>query len=82
MSDIKDYFRLILYWNQLPACPSRSGSFHIGKDYNWNFSDLYRKMRVTLGGGVRSMVYELVVRTDIGVSEEGGEVQMFFNHPY
>ena len=50
--------------------------------HNWNFSDLYRKMGVTLGGGVRTMVYELVVRTDIAVSEEGGEVQMFFNHLY
>ncbi len=50
--------------------------------HNWSFSDQYRKMRVTLGGGVRAMVYELVVRTDIGASEEDSEVQMFFNSPH
>jgi hypothetical protein len=31
-----------------------------------------------VGGGVR----ELVIRVDVGVTEEGGEVQMFFNHPF
>jgi hypothetical protein len=31
---------------------------------------------------VRAMVYELVIRVDVGVSEEGSEVQMFFNHPF
>ena len=35
-----------------------------------------------LGGGIRAMVYELVVRVDLAFSEEGGEVQMFFNHPF
>ena len=33
MSDIKDYFRLISYWNQLSAHSSPSGSFHIGEDF-------------------------------------------------
>jgi hypothetical protein len=31
---------------------------------------------------VYALVYELVIRVDFGVSGEGGEVQMFFNHPF
>ena len=31
---------------------------------------------------VCALVYELVIRVDFGVSEEGGEVQMFFKHPF
>jgi len=49
---------------------------------NWSFNDLHKKMKVSVGGGVRLLVYELVIRVDVGVSEEGGEVQMFFNHPF
>jgi Omp85 superfamily domain len=49
---------------------------------NWSFSDLHKKMKVSVGGSVRAMVYELVIRVDMGFSEEGGEVQMFFNHPF
>ncbi len=33
MNDYKDYFRLILCWNQLPPHSRVSGSFHIGKDW-------------------------------------------------
>ena len=47
-----------------------------------SFSELHKKMKVSLGGGVRVMVYELIIRVDVGVSEEGGELQMFFNHPF
>ena len=35
MNDSKDYFRLILCWNQLPAHSRASGSFHIGEDCYW-----------------------------------------------
>ncbi|MEH6570681.1 MAG: BamA/TamA family outer membrane protein [Halioglobus sp.] len=49
---------------------------------NWSFSDLHKKMKVSVGGSVRAMVYELVIRVDLGVSDEGGELQMFFNHPF
>jgi hypothetical protein len=35
-----------------------------------------------VGGGVRALVYELVIRVNVGVTEEGGKVQMFFNHPF
>jgi hypothetical protein len=38
-------------------------------------------MKVTARGSARAMVYELVVLVDMGFSEEGGEIQMFFNHP-
>ena len=33
MNDYKDYFRLTLYWKQLPVFSSVSGSSHIGKDW-------------------------------------------------
>jgi len=49
---------------------------------NWSFDDLHKKMKYSVGGSVRLMVYELVIRVDVGVSEEGGELQMFFNHPF
>ena len=49
---------------------------------NWSFSDLHKKMKVSVGGSVRAIVYELVIRVDMGVSDEGGELQMFFNHPF
>jgi hypothetical protein len=49
---------------------------------NWSFSDLHKNMKTSVGGSVRAMVYELVIRVDVGASEEGGEIQMFFNHPF
>ena len=49
---------------------------------NWSFNDLHKKMKVSVGGGVRAMVYEVVIRVDVGASEEGGQLQMFFNHPF
>ena len=31
---------------------------------------------------MRAMVYELVIRVDVRVFDEGGELQMIFNHPF
>ena len=48
----------------------------------FSFSELHKDMKVSVGGSVRAMVYELIIRVDVGASEEGGEIQMFFNHPF
>ncbi|MEH6616274.1 MAG: hypothetical protein V7699_00390 [Porticoccus sp.] len=49
---------------------------------NWNFNDLHSSMKVSAGTGVRLNVFGLIIRMDGAVSEEGGAVQMFFNHTY
>ncbi len=86
-------YRYIPKWNPFPNIPLVNtlhipwwqwvGFVEVGRVApKWNFRDLHKKMKVSLGGGIRAMVYELVVRVDVAVSEEGGEVQMFFNHPF
>ena len=49
---------------------------------NWSVSDLHKDMKVSVGGGIRALVSGLIIRVDAGVSDEGGEIQMFFNHPF
>lgn len=86
-------YRYIPRWNPFPDIPLIKtlhipwwqwvGFVEVGRVAdNWSFSDLHSKMKISLGGSVRAMVYELVVRVDLGFSEEGGEVQMFFNQPF
>ena len=47
---------------------------------NYSFSDLHSNMKVSVGAGIRVSVEGLIVRADSAVSEDGGEVQMFFGH--
>jgi len=86
-------YRYMPNWNPFPDIPLINtlhipwwqlvGYAEVGRVAdNWSFSDLHKKMKVTVGGSVRAMVYELVVRVDVGVSEEGSEIAMFFNHPF
>jgi len=49
---------------------------------NWSFNDLHKDMKVSAGLGVRINVFGLIIRADGSVSEDGGAVQMFFNHTY
>jgi hypothetical protein len=49
---------------------------------NWSINDLHSSMKVSAGAGVRLNVFGLIIRMDGAVSEEGGAVQMFFNHTY
>lgn len=86
-------YRYMPKWNPFPKIPLVNvlhipwwqwvGFVEVGRVAdNWSVSDLHEDMKVSIGGSVRAMVYELVVRMDVGFSEEGGEIQMFFNHPF
>lgn len=86
-------YRYMPKWNPFPQIPLINtlhipwwqwvGFLEVGRVAdNWSFSDLHKKMKVSAGGSVRAMVYELVIRVDLGFSEEGSEIQMFFNHPF
>jgi len=59
------------------------GFIEVGRvNDQYDLAELHSSMKTSVGGGVRALVYELVIRVDAAVSEEGGEVQMFFNHPF
>jgi hypothetical protein len=59
------------------------GFIEVGRvNDQYDLAQLHSSMKTSVGGGVRALVYELVIRVDVAVSEEGGEVQMFFNHPF
>lgn len=49
---------------------------------NWSVSDLHHTMKTTIGAGIRLSVSGLVIRADMAASDEGGEMQMFFNHTF
>jgi hypothetical protein len=49
---------------------------------HWSLSELHTDMKWTAGLGLRAFVNGLVVRADIGFSQEGGEVQMMVSHPF
>jgi hypothetical protein len=49
---------------------------------HWNLSDLHTDMKWSAGLGLRAFVNGLVVRADVGFSQEGGEVQMMVSHPF
>jgi len=49
---------------------------------HWNLSDLHTDMKWSAGLGLRAFVSGLVVRADLGFSQEGGEVQMMVSHPF
>lgn len=48
----------------------------------YDLAELHSNMKTTVGGGIRALVYELVIRADFALSQEGAEVQMFFRHPF
>lgn len=86
-------YRYIPRWNPLPSIPYVNqlyipwwqwvGFVEAGRvNDEWDVSELHSDMKLTVGGGVRALVYELVVRADLGISEEGMELQMFFNQPF
>ncbi|NVK40301.1 MAG: BamA/TamA family outer membrane protein [Oceanospirillaceae bacterium] len=86
-------YRYIPKWNALSEVPLISslgipwwqwvGFLEVGRVADkWSLGELHRDMKVSLGGGVRALVYGLVIRVDAGVSEEGGAVQMFFRQPF
>ena len=86
-------YRYMPKWNPLGDIPLINklfipwwqwvGFIEVGRvNDQYDLSELHSSMKTSVGGGVRALVYELVIRVDVAVSEEGGEVQMFFNHPF
>lgn len=49
---------------------------------DFNLEELHSAMKVTGLLGLRAMVNTLVVRADIGLTDEGGAVQMTIDHPF
>lgn len=86
-------YRHIPRWNPLPEIPLIDQLFipwwqwvafaELGRVHDeFDLKELHRDMKLTVGAGVRALVQGLVIRVDVAASEEGGEVQMFFNHPF
>ena len=86
-------YRYMPKWNPFPEIPLINtlfipwwqwvGFVEVGRVHDeYDLGELHSGMKTTLGAGVRALVFELVIRVDVGVTEEGGEVQMFFNHPF
>jgi len=48
----------------------------------WDLETLHSQMKWSAGAGLRTMVNQLVVRADLGVSEEDAIVQLFIGHPF
>jgi len=86
-------YRYMPRWNPLPNIPYLNQLFipwwqwvafaELGRVHDqFDLDELHEDMNWTLGAGVRALVYELVIRAELGFSEEGAEVQMFFRHPF
>ncbi|MCU7939987.1 MAG: hypothetical protein KZQ64_03940 [gamma proteobacterium symbiont of Bathyaustriella thionipta] len=48
----------------------------------WDLDELHNDMKWTVGGGARIMVEGVIVRVDIGVSEEDAGLQMFIGQTF
>lgn len=86
-------YRYTPQWNPLGKVPLLKrlyipwwqwvGFAEIGRVHDsYDLADLHSSMKATVGGGIRALVYELVVRADFGFTEEGVNVQMFINQPF
>ena len=49
---------------------------------HWNVAELHQDMKWSAGAGLRLFVNQLLVRVDVGFSQEGHEVQMMVSHPF
>lgn len=47
---------------------------------SWN--DLHRKFRYSYGGGFRALFSGVTIRLDIGLGDEGAEMQLFLDYPW
>ena len=86
-------YRHVPRWNPLTELPILNKLYipwwqwvafaEVGRVHDqYELDELHSNMKMTLGGSIRALVYELVVRADFGITQEGAEVQMFFNHPF
>jgi hypothetical protein len=48
----------------------------------FDLGELHDDMKLTFGAGFRASAQSLVVRMDLGASDEGLQVQMFVSHPF
>ena len=48
----------------------------------WNFSTLHEDMKWDAGVGLRVWINNILTRIDLGISSEGGGVQMTIEHPF
>lgn len=59
------------------------GGFEVGRVADeFDLGELHSDMKVTGILGLRAMVNTLIVRADIGISDEGGAVQMTIDQPF
>jgi hypothetical protein len=49
---------------------------------NWNFDELHEDIKWSLGAGIRTMVNNIIVRADMGISEEDTILQLFIGQPF
>lgn len=47
---------------------------------SWN--DLHRKFRYSYGGGFRALFSGVTIRLDVGLGDEGSEMQLFLDYPW
>jgi hypothetical protein len=48
----------------------------------FDLGELHEDLKLTYGAGIRASAQSLVVRMDLGASDEGMQVQMFVSHPF
>jgi len=86
-------YRHMNKWNPFPDIPLINslripwwqwiGFVEAGRVHDeWDLDELHSDMKWTVGGGIRLMVEGVVVRVDLGVSEEQSEVQMFIGQTF
>jgi len=49
---------------------------------SWTLSTLHEDMKWSAGGGIRTMVNNIVIRADLGASSEDAILQLFIGHPF
>ena len=85
--------RMIPEWNPLGADSILGGlevdwimfvpCIEIGRvAEQWSIDELHSDMKWSAGVGFRAMAKHVVLRLDVGVSDEGMQAQMFVQHPF
>ncbi|MEJ2690819.1 MAG: hypothetical protein P8130_12900 [Deltaproteobacteria bacterium] len=49
---------------------------------SWSIGTLHEDMKATVGAGLRIMANNIIVRFDLGLSDEDGILQLFIGHPF
>ncbi len=86
-------YRCMPKWNPFPKIPlvnklqipwwQWSVFSDLGRVHDeWEFDELHKDMKYSIGAGIRLLVEGAVIRVDVAVSEEDIGVQMFVNHTF